>query len=88
MGAKRNAYIILVEKLAGKRPLGRSRRRWKDNVKMDLKWDGVVWTGSGYESVEGSCENGNELSGYLICWEILEGLSDWRLLKKCSGPWS
>ena len=30
----------------GKRPLGRSRHRWKDNVKMDLKkWDGEAWTG-------------------------------------------
>jgi hypothetical protein len=29
----------------GKRPLGRSRRRWMYNIKMDLKWDGLVWTG-------------------------------------------
>jgi hypothetical protein len=36
MGAKRNAYRLLVEKLEGKRPLGRPRRRWMDNIKMDL----------------------------------------------------
>jgi hypothetical protein len=45
MGAKRNAYRILVEKPEGKRPLGRPRRRWVDNIKMDLRqieWDGVV----------------------------------------------
>jgi hypothetical protein len=42
MGAKGNAYIILVEKPAGKRPLGRSRRSWEDNVKIHLRWDGVV----------------------------------------------
>jgi hypothetical protein len=43
---KRNAYNILVRKLEGKRPLGRPRRRWVDNVKMDLReigWDGIDW---------------------------------------------
>jgi hypothetical protein len=36
MGEKRNAYKILVGKPEGKRPLGRPRRRWVDNIKMDL----------------------------------------------------
>jgi hypothetical protein len=36
MGEKRNAYKILVGKLEGKRPLGRPRRRWVGNIKMDL----------------------------------------------------
>jgi hypothetical protein len=35
MRKKRNAYRILVEKPEGKRPLGRPRRRWVDNIKMD-----------------------------------------------------
>jgi hypothetical protein len=34
---KRNAYRILVGKPEGKRPLGRQRRRWEDNIKMDLR---------------------------------------------------
>jgi hypothetical protein len=43
---KRNAYKILLGKPEGKRPLGRPRRRWVDNIKMDLReirWDGVDW---------------------------------------------
>jgi hypothetical protein len=45
MGAKRNAYSIPVGKPEGKRPLARPRHRWMDNIKMDLRWDDVVWTG-------------------------------------------
>jgi hypothetical protein len=37
MGAKRNAYRILVDKPEGKRPLRRPRRRWLDIINMDLK---------------------------------------------------
>jgi hypothetical protein len=46
MEEKRTANRILVGKPGGKRPLGRSRRRWVDNIKMDLRetgWDGVDW---------------------------------------------
>jgi hypothetical protein len=46
MGAKSNAYRLLVGKPEGKIPLGRPRRRWVDNIRMDLeRWDGVMWTG-------------------------------------------
>jgi len=44
MGEVRNAYIILVGKPDGKRPLGESRRRWKDNNRKnfrDIKWECV-----------------------------------------------
>jgi hypothetical protein len=47
-GDKQNAYRILVAKPEGNRPLGRPRRRWVDNIKMDLGeigWDGVDWIG-------------------------------------------
>jgi hypothetical protein len=46
MGAKRTAYRILMRKPEGRRPLGRPRRRWVDNIKMDLRetgWGGRDW---------------------------------------------
>jgi hypothetical protein len=48
MREKRNAYRLLVRKLEGKRPLGRPRRGWVDNIKMDfleIVWGGVDWIG-------------------------------------------
>jgi hypothetical protein len=47
-GEKRNAYRLLVGKPEGKRPLGRSTRRWVDNIRMDLGEVGrgdVNWIG-------------------------------------------
>jgi hypothetical protein len=41
MGEKRNVYRLLVGKQQGKRPLGRPRRRWIDNIKMCLLEIGV-----------------------------------------------
>jgi hypothetical protein len=44
----RNAYRLLVGKPEEKRPLGRPRRRWVDNIRMDLRevgWGGVDWIG-------------------------------------------
>jgi hypothetical protein len=46
MGEKRNAYRILVENPEGERPLGRPRRKWVDDNKMDLReigWDRMDW---------------------------------------------
>ena len=46
MEKSRNTYRVLVGKPEGKRPLGRSRRRWEDNIKMDLRevgYDPVDW---------------------------------------------
>jgi hypothetical protein len=48
MGEKRNVYRLLAGKPEGKRPLGRPRRRWVDNIRMDLGeagWSGVDWIG-------------------------------------------
>jgi hypothetical protein len=46
LGEKRNVYRMLMGKPEGKRPLGRPRRMWMDNIKMNLRkigWDGVDW---------------------------------------------
>jgi hypothetical protein len=46
MREKRNAYRTLVGKPEGKRPLGRPRHRWVDNIKIDLReteWDDMDW---------------------------------------------
>jgi hypothetical protein len=46
MGEGRGVYRVLVGRTEGKRPLGRSRRRWEDNIKMDLREigiDGANW---------------------------------------------
>jgi hypothetical protein len=46
MGEGRGAYRILVGRPEGRRPLGRPKRRWEDNIKMDLQevgWNGVAW---------------------------------------------
>jgi hypothetical protein len=47
-GEKRNAYGFLVGKPEGRRPLGRPRRRWLYNIRMDLVevgWDDADWIG-------------------------------------------
>jgi hypothetical protein len=66
MGKKRSAYRILVEKPEGKRPLGRQRCRWVDNINMDLReigWGGMDWIDLAQCRDQWSA---------LKCWEILE----------------
>jgi hypothetical protein len=49
MEERRGAYRALVGKPEGRRPLGRPRRRWEDNIRMDLREVGLgggAWTGS------------------------------------------
>jgi hypothetical protein len=46
MGERRGIHMVLVGKPEGKRPLGRPRHRWEDNIKMDLQevgCGGVDW---------------------------------------------
>jgi hypothetical protein len=89
-GEKRNAYRILVEKREGKSPLGRPRRRWVGNIKMDLRDIGLdvmdcIDLAQDRDQWSVPCEHGNEPSGSIKCWEFLE-LHNWQLLKKGSAP--
>jgi hypothetical protein len=46
MGERKDTYGVAVEKLEGKRQLGRPRRRWEDNIKLYLQeigWERVDW---------------------------------------------
>jgi hypothetical protein len=55
MGAGRGVYRVLVGRPEGKRPLGRSRHRWEDNIKMDLReigMDGANWIRLAQDSVQ------------------------------------
>ena len=60
----------------GKRPLGIRRHRWEDNIKMDIqevgcKGEGMDQAVSGQGQMAGTCECGNETSGFIKCEEFL-----------------
>jgi hypothetical protein len=65
-----------VGKPEGKRPMGRPRRRWEDNIQIDFQEVGCgVWTGLSWLRIETSgrtCECGNKLSGSKKCGEFLD----------------
>jgi len=55
VGQVRNTQQILIRIPEEKIPLGRSKRRWDDNIKMDLKWNVGVWAGLHLFRVGSSC---------------------------------
>jgi hypothetical protein len=89
---KRIAYRILVGKSEGKRTLGRPRRRWEDNITMNVKeieWGGINWIhlaqGKDWWRVLV-----NAVMNLRVPQNVGKFLSDsdWRLLKKDSATWS
>jgi hypothetical protein len=73
MGEGRGVYGVLVGKPEEKRTLGRHRRRWKDNITMELQevgCGGIDWMRLAQDVGAGEC--GNELSGYIKCVEFLD----------------
>jgi hypothetical protein len=87
MGEGRGVYRVLVGRPEGKRPLRRPRRRWEDNIKMELREtgiDGANWirlAQAGYGPVAGFCEHGNEPSSSIKRRNFFYKLSDSQLFK-------
>jgi hypothetical protein len=77
MGEKRNSYRLLVGKPEGKKPLGRPRRRWVNNINMDLGeigWGGIDWIGLSQERDKWKVLVN---VGSIKCWETVEWLHNW-----------
>ena len=77
MGEERGVYKDLLGKPEGRRPLGRPRRRWVDNIRMDLQEVGCgymdcIGLATGKRQVADACECGNEPSGSVKCGEFLD----------------
>jgi len=52
MGGERGMYRVLVGKPEGRRPLGKPRRRWVDNIRLiSGRWDVGIWTGLGWPRI-------------------------------------
>ena len=75
-GESRGLYSVLMRKPDEKRPLGKSRRRWEDNIKIffqEVGWGHRLdCSGSGKGQMAGTCECGNEHSGSVTCGEFLD----------------
>jgi hypothetical protein len=70
MGEGRGVYRVLVGRPEDKRPLGRPRRSWKDNIKMDLGEIGIdgaklIRLAHDQSPMTSFCEHGDEPSGYI-----------------------
>lgn len=74
------AHEVLVGKPDGNRPLERTRRRWEDDIEVDLKislgraWTGLIWLLTGH--VARCCSDGNETWGSVQCGEFLHQTSN------------
>jgi hypothetical protein len=83
MREKRNVYRLLVGKPEGKSPLGRPRRRWMDNIKMD--WIGLTQNRYRWSALVNSVMN---LRVPQNCWETTERLHNLWFLELYSAPQS
>ena len=76
MGEGRGVHRVLVGKPEGKRPLGRLRRRWEDNIKVDLQevGEGGDWMELAQDrsQVVGTCEYGDKPLVSVKCGEFLD----------------
>jgi hypothetical protein len=80
---KRNAYRLFVGKPEGNGPLGKPKRRWVNNVKMDhgqIGWVGVDWIGLAQNRNKWG-DLVNSVMNIRECWEIVEWIHNWWLLE-------
>jgi hypothetical protein len=82
-----------VGKPEGKRPLGRTRRRWEDNIRMDLReigWGGVDWIDLAQDRDQWRALVNTVMNLRVPknVGKFLSGCATGRLLKKDSAPWS
>ena len=79
-GISRGACRVLAGKPEGRRPLGRPRPGWEDNIKMGIRtvglevidWIDLTQDRERWGKVEGCCECGNEPSCFIKCGEFLD----------------
>jgi hypothetical protein len=71
VGERCDVYKVLVGKPEGKSPIGRPRRRWKDNFKVDIG-DVGLWTGSSWLRIRTYGGRDNELLVSTKCSEFLD----------------
>jgi hypothetical protein len=92
MEIKRSAYKISVEKPKGWRPIGRTKHRWEDNIKINIKrYDmrcRMDSSDSGWGPTVGCGDHGYETSVSKKSRKYPDQLSDYHLPKKDSAPWS
>jgi hypothetical protein len=89
-GGNRNSYRVLLGKHEGKRPLGRPRDQWEDNIKVDIKVLGVdyIYLVQDRDSEWVCFEHRNESSGSIRCREFLDYPRNCQLYMKDSASWS
>jgi hypothetical protein len=92
MGEGRGVYRVLVGKPEGKRPLGRPRRRWEDNIKMDLReigTDGDDWIRLAQDKAQWRAFV-NTLMNLRVPLRkrLFDEVSDYQHCKEYPAPWS